>query len=98
MQYESLLHSEIQGDLECLDRVVATIRIPGIIGLAHSSDEVAQPSPVAQGGSEGQKYQVTARNKRVWQTVFPDFDGYLARQCGVGNLPKGSEINRVIIA
>src|SRR3984893_10910820 len=98
VQYEPLLHSQIQDDLERLDGVVAAIRIPGIIGLAHSSDEVAQPSTVSQGGSKGQKYQVAARNKRVRQATLPNFDGYLACQRGVGNLPKGSEIDRVLIA
>ncbi len=98
VQYEPLLHSQIQGDLERLDGVVAAIRIPGIIGLAHSSDEVAQPSTVSQGGSKGQKDQVAARNKCVWQTILPNFDGYFACQCGVGNLPKRREIDRVLIA
>src|SRR5215467_2463261 len=98
VQHEALLHSEIQGDLQRLHSVVATIRITGIIGLAHSSDKVAQPAPVSQGGSEGQKYQVTARNKCVRQAILIYFNGYLARECGVRNLPKGRKIDRVPIA
>src|SRR6202041_3275242 len=60
VQFEPLVHPEIECDLQRLDGLVTAIRIAGIIGLAHTADDVPDPAPVGQRRSERQKHQIAA--------------------------------------
>src|ERR1700716_3027651 len=85
VQFELLVHTEIERDLQRPDGLIAAIRIAGIIGLAHAADDVRDAAPVGQRSRKGQKHQIAAGHEGVGQSVFAHRDRDIARQRGVGD-------------
>ncbi|MNE92592.1 hypothetical protein D3C80_1903360 [compost metagenome] len=67
LKNETSLHAQVECDLQGLDRVVAAVRITGIVRLAYAGDHVLEASAIGDGGREGQKEQVSARHKGIGQ-------------------------------
>ncbi len=98
VQFERLVHAEIERDLQRPDGLVAAIGIAGIIGLAHAADDVTDAAPVSQCGRERQKHQIAAGHKGVGQAVRAHGDRDIARQCGVGDFGQCRNLQGVAFA
>jgi hypothetical protein len=53
MDHESPLHAEIERKLHGFDRVVAAIRIPRIVGLAHARHEMLDHTAIGESAGKG---------------------------------------------
>jgi hypothetical protein len=98
VQDEAPFHAEVQRHLQRLNRVVAAVRVAGVVRLAHAGDEVAQPAPVGQGGREGEEDEIPARDEGVRQPVPVHPDLGLAGECRVRHLAEGVEPQGMVLA
>ena len=78
-------HAEIECDLQRLDRVVATVGIARIVGLAHARHQPPEAAAIGERGGEGEKHQIAARDERIRQAVGARCDGDVARHRAVGD-------------
>jgi hypothetical protein len=97
MEHQPLVHPHVQGDLQRLDRVVAAVRIAGIIRLAHAADEMPELAPDGQGRRQGEEEEVAARDERVGQAVLAEGDLGLSGEGRVADLPQDGEVQQVIV-
>ena len=98
MQFERSGHAEVERGLQCLDGLVAAVRIAGIVGLAHAADDMGDAAPVGQRGGEGQEHQVAAGHEGVGQAVGAHGDRDIAGQRGVGDIGQSGNIQRMALA
>ena len=69
------VHPKAQRHLSCPNRVVATVRVPGEVRLAHTSNKIGKSSPVANCARQCEKHQIAAGNERVWKASGIERDG-----------------------
>ncbi len=65
-----LFHAEIERRLHGLDRHIAAIWITREIRFAHAADVMCEAAAIGDRRGEGQKEEVAARDKGIWQTVL----------------------------
>src|SRR5438034_1367158 len=71
VQFESRVHAEIERALQRPNSRIATIRITGIIGLAHAAYDVTDASAVGQRSRERQEHQIATGYEGVGQAILP---------------------------
>jgi hypothetical protein len=98
VDHEAAIHAKRQRELHRLDGVVAAIRVAGIVGLAHSGNQMFQPAPVGDRAGEGEKDEIAARHERGRQVVRGHLDRRLAGQRGVGDRAERVEPQEMILA
>ncbi len=98
VQHEAALHAEVQRHLQGLHRVVAAIRVAGIIRLAHAGDDVPDAPPVGERGGEGEEDEVAPRHEGVRQARRLEADLGLPRERRVGDGAQRVEGEHVILA
>src|SRR6185369_3914079 len=98
MDADTLVEAERQRDLHGLDRVVAAVRITGIVGFTHASDQMAGAAPISHCAGKAEENEIAARHEGRRQAGLGDRDSCVACQCGLRNGSKRIELDYVIIA
>jgi Insecticide toxin TcdB middle/N-terminal region/Insecticide toxin TcdB middle/C-terminal region/Salmonella virulence plasmid 65kDa B protein len=96
--HKPMIHAERQGRLKCLQRIVATIGIARVIGLAHAADEMAQPASICDRRRQHKEHQIAARNEGVRQPSLAEGDRGLAGQCGIADPAQHGAVDDVVTA
>lgn len=81
-----LCHPKRQRASHRLDCFGTTVRISGIIRLAHSSHEVVYTSTECESCRRGQEQQIASRHKGVRQAICAHADRHRIRQCRPADL------------
>jgi len=98
MNGDTLVEAKRQRNLDGLDRVVAAVRIAGIVGLTHAGDQMAGSAPISHGAGKTEKNEIAAWHEGRRQAGLGDRDSCVARQCGLRNGSKRIELDYVIVA
>ena len=98
MDGHAFVEAERQRDLDGFDSVVATVRIAGIIRLAHAGYQVAGPAPICQCPSKAKENQVAARHESGGKTAVGNLDCRLARESGFRDGRQRAKPDHMIIA
>src|SRR5207249_7837785 len=80
-----------------LERVVAAIGISGIIGLAHSADEMPRTAAIAHRGGKGKKQEITAGDKCVRQSARVKGYRRFAGQPRITDLAQHAQIDDMVL-
>src|SRR5260221_532851 len=80
VNHETAFHPQIERQLHAFDRVVATIRITGEVGLTHARDQMLHSPPIGERTREGEENEITAGNEGRRQPTRARLDGDLARE------------------
>jgi len=97
MYGDAFVETKGQRNLHGFDGVVATIGIAGIVGLAHTGDQMADTTPISQRAGKTEKDQVAAGHESAWQAVAGQFDLRCARERRVGDCAESIELEQMII-
>ena len=87
---------KIEGHLQRLERIVATIGVARIIGLAHSSDEMVQAAARRERRSQREEQEVASGHECVGQPVFAQRDLGVACESGLADLAQHGQIEQMI--
>ena len=98
VQYEGSIHAEVEGHLQRLDRIVATVGIAGEIGLAHAADQVADVAPPGDGGGEGEEQEIAAGHEAVGQPVLLHGEGDVPGQRRITDLSQHAHVDEMVLA
>ena len=81
-----------------LDRVVAAVRVAGIVGLADAGDDVLDAAPIGERGGKCQEDQVAAGHESVRQAALAHRDLHVARQRRLGDRADRRDVESVVFA
>ena len=88
MDHEAPLHPEIERKLHGFDRVVAAIRIPGIVGLAHARHEMLDSTAVGESAGQREEHEIAPGHERSGKSALAHCDRDVA---GEGAFREGRE-------
>ena len=69
MDAELFVHSEIERDVQTLDKIVATVGIARKVGLPHPSDEMEDATFARINRSDAEKEEIAPRYKGVGRCI-----------------------------
>ena len=88
MDHEAPLHAEIERKLHGFDRVVAAIRIPRIVGLAHACHEMLDSTAVGESAGKREEHEIAPGHERSGKPALAHCDRDVA---GEGAFREGRE-------
>src|SRR5260370_29596794 len=98
VNHETAFHPQIERQLHAFDRVVATIRITGEVGLTHARDQMLHSPPIGERTREGEENEFTPGTEGRRPPTRARLDGDLARERGIGNRRERAQLEHVILA
>src|SRR5262249_6347062 len=85
MDGDTRVQTKRQRYLYGLDRVVAAVRIAGLIGFTHAGDQMAGPTPASQRSRKAEKNEIATGHKGRGQPGLGDRNGCVACKRGLRN-------------
>jgi hypothetical protein len=95
---QAAIEPKPERDLQRLHRVVAAVRVPGIVRLAHPAHQDLQPAPVRHGRGDREEQHIAARDEGVRQAGRRQLDIHLAREGSVADLAQHRQIDDAVLA
>ena len=87
-----------QRNLHSLDRIVAAVRIAGIIGFAHAGDQMSGATTISQCSRKAEENQIAAGHEGRRQPGLGNRDSHVAGKCGLRNGSECVEFDQMIVA
>jgi hypothetical protein len=92
------VHAERYGALKGVNRFATTVRIPGKVCFAHTSDQHIKAAPVRDGACKRQEDDIPSRHEGVWQSILRQPYLLLACKGRVRHIGQYAQIEHMVLS
>lgn len=96
VDYKPSLHSQVEGDLERFDRVVAAVGITRVVGFTHAANKMFKSAAVGHGSGKGEEDEITAGYESVRYPAGREGDALLPSERRLTDSTQGGNIEKVV--